>query len=649
MDAQTSEQTSSILHRVFRARRGAAVSSATPRLKLLASQAIAMALVSASLALAEWGIHRGLVGTVTRVSYRIHWYHVPLSILAHLTIFALGFSIVAMMWIRPRNRRWLDPIATTVGWFVAFLSPMLAIEELYWPCSVVLASALAIRVAPWWMRNRSQVLRKTLPAVAAVAACLFVGGMAWQGSSETRAQYALPPARSNAPNVVLLVLDTVRADHLSLHGYARDTSPTMKSLADRAVVFDFARAPAPWTLPSHATMFTGRWPHELSVDIDRGLDRTYPTLAEVLSQNGYATAGFTGNVFYNNAWFGLDRGFSHYEDVRENQTLSIQEMLRCSSIGRVLIPLAVRAKIWHTTGQYPVPKRAEEIRDDAMSWIDGRKANRPFYLFMNYYDAHDPYRDPDAFPVKYSWEDRAAVHQAYKQYTGHAAPDDARHQIKHPADSELTQIMMDAYDDCIRYVDDQIAKLFANLKARGLDQNTWVIITADHGEQFGEHGHHRHGGSLYRSAIDVPLLIIPPSGSNIAATRVGDPVSPRDLPATVADLAGLASSSPFPGNSLRAYWDRSAKSSASKDIPLSELKIPANHLKTKGATGIDLFKAALVDRNHVYHRSPIDPEELYDVNDRPELDNLAPRPEHSQTLDALRPRIDAIRNGTRSP
>ena len=121
-----------------------------------------------------------------------------------------------------------------------------------------------------------------------------------------------PPADS--PNVLLIVLDTVRADHLSLYGYRRATSPTLARLAKRGIRFDEARATAPWTLPSHASMFTGRWPHELEVRWLAPLRWNFPTLAEYLGSQGYATAGFVANTLYCSYDTGLDRGFTHYED-----------------------------------------------------------------------------------------------------------------------------------------------------------------------------------------------------------------------------------------------------------------------------------------------------------------------------------------------
>ncbi len=615
------------------------------RLRVVAAEAVALGLIGAWTELAVMLAHQSLVGTVTRVTYRYHWYRVALSVPAHLAILGAWLLVVALLWIRPSRRSRVDPVASTVAWFLAIVSPLLAIEELYWPCSLVLALGLALRITPRWRLRRTAILRRGLPALALLSAGLTFAAFVSQQRHEARALSALPAAPADAPNVVLLVLDTVRADHLSLYGYARDTSPHLKALGDRAVVFDLARSPAPWTLPSHATMFTGRWPHELSVDIDRPLTRDVPTLAGFLSEQGYATAGFTGNLFYTNAWFGLDRGFSRYDDAPENKTLSVQETLRSAALGRALMPLAVRLKLWPSTGQFPIRRRAEDIRKDALQWVDAQDRARPFFLFLNYFDAHDPYIVPQEFPTRYSWPDRARVHQANRKYNGHAAEDDARKTAQGPVDPVLNGVMIDAYDDCLRYVDDQIARLMAELKARGLDRNTWVIITADHGEQFNDHGLTRHGGSLYRCEVDVPLLIVPPAGSPTSAVRVAEPVSPRDLPATVADLVGKATQSPFPGLSLRRFWDPEDFTSVEGDSPVSELKLPADLLKAKPVTRLDSFKTAIVGEGRIYHHSPSQHEELYHVDDRPEASNLINGPEEAATLGRLRHDLDAMRSG----
>src|SRR5262249_15471942 len=128
---------------------------------------------------------------------------------------------------------------------------------------------------------------------------------------------AAKPVAKGSTNVLFIVMDTVRAKNLSLYGYPRPTTPRLAGLASRGVRFAEALSVAPWTLPSHASMFTGRWSTELFEYPEEGLDDTYPTLAEYLGESGYATAGFVANTYYCNSGFGLSRGFDHYEDFYE--------------------------------------------------------------------------------------------------------------------------------------------------------------------------------------------------------------------------------------------------------------------------------------------------------------------------------------------
>jgi hypothetical protein len=140
--------------------------------------------------------------------------------------------------------------------------------------------------------------RHFLIGAGAAIGVAAAGVRGWQWLAEHRALAALPQAKRDMPNVLLIVLDTVRAGSLSLYGYQRPTTPNLSRLAQNGVLFERAIAPAPWTLPSHASMFTGRWPHELSTGWTKPLDDTYPTLAEILSAHGYVSAGFVANLSY---------------------------------------------------------------------------------------------------------------------------------------------------------------------------------------------------------------------------------------------------------------------------------------------------------------------------------------------------------------
>ena len=183
-----------------------------------------------------------------------------------------------------------------------------------------------------------RLVRRTLPwmlAALPVSAIVVLGGNVW---SESRAIRAMPSARRDAPNVLLIVWDTVRAESLSTYGYDRDTAPHLTALAEESFVFDRAVATCPWTLPSHASLFTGHWAHELSANWNVPLDDAHPTLAEVLRSRGYATAGFVANQHYCSRVHGLGRGFLHYEDFNEPATefvLSAQITRRLVASSRV--------------------------------------------------------------------------------------------------------------------------------------------------------------------------------------------------------------------------------------------------------------------------------------------------------------------------
>ena len=223
------------------------------------------------------------------------------------------------------------------------------------------------------------------------------------------ARRPLPPAGS--PNVLLIVLDTVRADHLSLEGYRRPTSPNLERLAKIGIRFDRARATAPWTLPSHAGFFTGRWPHELGVQWLTPLRTDAPFLAEYLASRGYATAGFIANTGYCSYDSGLARGFTHYEDyVLERLNFLRTSVLIAGLLGHIYEygfandsgPLRWVAEFVERWFYASHRKDAASINRALLDWLGGRRGQtRPFFVFLNYVDAHSPYTVPQGAPHRF--------------------------------------------------------------------------------------------------------------------------------------------------------------------------------------------------------------------------------------------------------
>ena len=232
----------------------------------------------------------------------------------------------------------------------------------------------------------------------------------------------LPPADS--PNVLLIVLDTVRADHLSLYGYPRPTSPDAGAAgASEGIRFDEARATAPWTLPSHASLFTGRWPHELGVKWLTPWRGNVPTLAEYLGSHGYATAGFVANTLYCSYDTGLDRGFTHYEDyvldlgrlepVADGGRWSTSPGMAVSRLGLLMsrsldagrFRPRLESVLQLAPGHRPQGCRIDQPR--ILDWLSRRpEPRRPFFAFLNYFDAHSPYLPPEGAPFRFGSKPR---------------------------------------------------------------------------------------------------------------------------------------------------------------------------------------------------------------------------------------------------
>jgi arylsulfatase A-like enzyme len=296
-----------------------------------------------------------------------------------------------------------------------------------------------------------------------------------------------PPAPP--PNVVLIVLDTVRADHLGCYGYARATSPSIDAFARGATRYTRAISSAPWTVPSHASMFTGKPPFEHGAhtvlgegpsDHVNALDQRHLTLAEALGEAGYRTGAFAANAGFLARHWQLDQGFETYH------------------VERVL---------------------AGELNERVFAWLE-HEAREPFFLFVNYIDAHRPYNtDPQAGlldpPASRDTELLDDLIEAV--LPGDADPPAA-----------LVRQVIDQYDTAIVNLDREVGRLLESLGARGLAERTITVVTSDHGEYFGEHRLVEHSKDVYQPALAVPLLIRTPGQA--AGRAVDDLVDSSDLP-----------------------------------------------------------------------------------------------------------------------
>jgi arylsulfatase A-like enzyme len=316
---------------------------------------------------------------------------------------------------------------------------------------------------------------------------------------------------SQPPNLILISIDTLRADRLGSYGHSRPTSPFLDSLAMRGVVFEEATAPGSWTIPSHASMWTGLYPrsHGLRFVVDE-LAPDIPTLPAILTQHGYATAAVMNAVLLMQGR-GFGRGFD----------------------GVSFIPSTSRPG-----------GAARRVSEAGVSWARSR-GEQPFFLFLHFFDVHSDYQPLPRYrrmfeqPYAGIADGSTAQLKAHRKGSLRLGDDDARH-------------LLELYDAGIRQLDDALAELFAELEEGGLLENTFVFVTSDHGEEFLDHGDFLHGRTLYQELVRVPLLVLGPGIP--AGVRTREPVSLVDLVPTISALLGIPAPDGVDGRDLSALW-----------------------------------------------------------------------------------------------
>jgi len=417
---------------------------------------------------------------------------------------------------------------------------------------VVLALGLAVVLARWLLGRVDAVLglvRRTAAPLAtfALAAALFIPLGVYV--RESLAVAGLPAGSPAAPDILVVVVDTLRADHMSALGYARSTTPYLDGLARQGVFYPRAYATSSWSLPSHVSLLTGNTyeTHGVGWYNNQGL-RNYPgpVLPEVLREHGYRTGAFAANMF----WVTHDRlgrGFIHFDDFFYN----LEDAVLRTMYGR-----AFERYVMQNLGYEDIPARryAEDINRAFLSWAD-REPDRPYFALLNYMDVHDPYLPPEPYRTRFSPAARTSGLVNWRVGRGDPQLDDAQ------LAAEIA-----AYDGGIAYVDEQIRLLVRGLEDRGRLANTILVITSDHGESLGEHGLLLHGNSLYHEELNVPLLIVWP-GHVPAGLRPEYPVSNASLAATLLELCRLDNPLLSSAPSL-AQWQTAAgpDSTATADV-----------------------------------------------------------------------------------
>ena len=393
------------------------------------------------------------------------------------------------------------------------------------------------------------------------------------------------PPMGKAPNVILLSVDSMGAKHLSCYGYDRATSPTMDRLAESGVLFENVIAQANWTKPSLASLHTSLYPSVHKTD-SRGeagdrvdeqarnranvLDVRFRTMAQEFKAGGYVTAGIS-NGGYAHSFFGFDRGFDHYDNEGGGLKSCTYRLLR---------------------------------------WLLGN-AGAPFFGWIHCWDLHFPYKD------------RPPYNRMFTRRRAEILLDSVtRYRINHGKQAitrDELESLKGMYDGAINYVDDLIATFVKELDQLGLSQNTILVITADHGEAFMEHGFIEHTECLYGEVLRVPLILIGPRLGR--GKRIKSQVRLLDVMPTLLDLCGLASQAELQGRSLL---------SRIQDEPGNDLLAVSETERGGGQT-------ALSDGQHkIIKRRADNRVELYDLAADPqEATNIAPGdPETRSAMEA---------------
>ena len=472
-------------------------------------------------------VRRYLLGQFIFTTPMVVW----MAPLAYLFVFApMGLGVLILRLIF-RRQIGIKPVALAFGAWGAFGITALLLDKHIHPLAVlVITIGLGVQFSRM-MGNRA-VRRLILPVAVVllgVTGSLTLGSQRALAWLETRRVAGLPDARPGAPNVLFIIWDTVRSGSLSLYGYDRPTTPYLETWAAEGVVFDQAIAPGPWTLPSHATMFTGHPAHELSTDFLKPLDRVYPTLAEAFRTEGYLTVAMVANVIYTSRDGGVLRGFDHQESYGITRA-----QLRLSP---ELAQAYRRRQEWRNPHRFYARSGARSISDRFLRWLDAR-GDQPYFAFLNYYDAHRPY----------------------------LAPPELREKFANPLNPQQGW-----YDAAIAKLDAELERLLGELDRRGELDNTIVVLTSDHGELFGEHDLTGHANALYLPLLRVPLVMwcrtcLP------RERRIVAPVSLTDIAATVSSLTGLTPALPFPGHSLAKLWGPDSSSAPGSPLVSSVTK-----------------------------------------------------------------------------
>jgi arylsulfatase A-like enzyme/Tfp pilus assembly protein PilF len=410
---------------------------------------------------------------------------------------------------------------------------------------------------------------------------------------EAKARLPRRPASPHAPNVLLVAIDTLRADHLGAYGYPRATSPKLDALAHEGVVFEQAISQAPWTAASFASLFTGLYPSVHGLDggvswapgqssaggtlpfaVQKTLPLKQPTLAELLRRHGYQTAGFVSNVYVNSV-FGFSHGFLTYDDEHRDYS---------RAVGRV-------------------KRRGEKTNARVFEWLE-LGPEEPFFLFVHYNDPHAPYYPPAPFGREW-----------VKDYRGDLTPESTTAVIQRGGEPvndlspEDLAYLIGLYDGEIAYTDARVGELLERVRGLDLKRDLLIVVTADHGEEFLEHGSTSHGYTLFEEQVHVPLILHYPS--RLKPRRVRAQVRHIDVLPTLLALARIDERPPgVQGQSLVALAE--GRTEQGPGIAISEATYVGDRKALRRSDGLKLIRSFAGEPDRLFDLKQ-DPREQSDL------------------------------------
>ena len=383
--------------------------------------------------------------------------------------------------------------------------------------------------------------------------------------------YSYRLSRSKGPNIILISIDALRADHLSCYGYYRNTSPNIDRLASQGVLFKNAFSQATSTLLSHTSIFLSQyvWRHKVD-NPDKRLGNSFTTLAEILKDRNYTTCAFVGGGLVS-AKFGFNRGFEIYDD-------------------------GIPGKGRHN--------EISSYMDRLLSWLKSVK-NRKFFLFIHTYDVHEPYNSPEPYFDLYTKGCSEGKHLRTSEGIKPGELDASK------LTPEEIDYIIAVYDGGINYVDDQLGKIFEKLKQLGIDDNTIIIVTADHGEAFREHGRLGHSHRPYIELIHVPLIM---RGPGIPTNRIYENwVQHIDIVPTILEILNTPQREEMQGRSILPLMNNC-------EIEEDFKTYSFGYYKNKHESP---FSMSSRTKEWIYIMNQNGPDELYDrINDPKEQNNI---------------------------